>query len=193
MEKEMEKEKEYEEGKIIFEGEYLNGIRWNGKIYDEKSENVYKLKKGKGYMKKYYGDTLIYEGEYKNGEKNGTGIEYGALIFKGEYLNGMRWNGKGYDIKGNIIYELKNGKGKVKEYNEYGRLIFEGEYFNGKRNGKGKEYYDYDERLIKPTYFGKGKKYTNYGDLIFEGEYLCNYRRNFVIGFDYASFFLLCF
>ena len=157
---------------------YLNGKRWNGKIYDESSKNVYKLKKGKGYIKKYHGDTLIYEGEYKNGEKNGTGIEYGALIFKGEYLNGMRWNGKGYDIKGNIIYELKNGQGKVKEYNKYGRLIFEGEYMNGKKNGKGKEYYDYDEMLLdKPEYLnGKGKEYNKFGDLIFEGEYLYNYK-----------------
>ena len=165
------KGKEYNKyGKLIFEGEYLNGKKWNGKIYDENSKNVYKLKKGKGYIKKYHGDTLVYEGEYKNGEKNGTGIEYGALIFKGEYLNGMRWNGKGYDIKGNIIYELKNGQGKVKEFNKYGRLIFEGEYLNGKRNGKGKEYYDYDEMLLdKPGY-------KQSGDLIFEGEYLYNYK-----------------
>ena len=36
------------------------------------------------------------------------------------------------------MYE-KNGKGK--EYNGYDdRLEFEGEYLNGKRNGKGKEY-----------------------------------------------------
>ena len=45
--------------------------------------------------------------------------------------NGM----EGYDENGNIIYELKNGKGK--EYNYNGNLIFEGEYINGKRwNGK---------------------------------------------------------
>ena len=36
-----------------------------------------------------------------------------------------------------IIFE-KNGKGK--EYNNYSdKLLFEGEYLNGKRNGKGKE------------------------------------------------------
>jgi len=67
-------------------------------------------------------------------------------------------NGKGYDENGNIIYELKNGNGKVKEYNKYGYLIFEGGYLNGKRNGKGKEY-DYD------------------GKLIFEGEYLDGERK----------------
>jgi len=54
-----------------------------------------------------------------------------------------------------IIFE-KNGTGK--EYDGYNdKLIFEGEYLHGKRNGKGKEYY--------------------FGDLIFEGEYI-NGKRN---------------
>ena len=41
----------YDNGKLKFEGEYLNGIRWNGK--------------GKRYNKK---GKLIYESEYKNGK-----------------------------------------------------------------------------------------------------------------------------
>ena len=45
----------------------------------------------------------------------------------------MEKNDKGYDIKGILIYELKNGKGYVKEY-EYDKLSFEGEYLNGERN-----------------------------------------------------------
>ena len=48
------------------------------------------------------------------------------------------------------IYELKDGKGKLKEY-KYGKLIFEGEYISGERNGYGKEY-------------------NLYGILIYEGE-----------------------
>ena len=47
-------------------------------------------------------------------------------------------------------YEIKNGKGNIKEHFVNGELIFEGEYLNGLRNGQGKEY-------------DKGK-------LIFEGE-----------------------
>ena len=83
------------------------------------------------------------------------------LKFNGEYLNGNRWNGKYYNIDGNIefefgtliyegeyLYNMKNGKGK--EYNYNGKLEFEGEYINGKIN---KEYY----------YNGKVK---------YEGEYL---------------------
>ena len=50
----------------MFEGEYLNGQRWNGK--------------GKEYDK--YGE-LIFEGEYVNGQRHGKGkIQYhkGKLI-----------------------------------------------------------------------------------------------------------------
>ena len=121
------KGKDYDfNGKLLFLGEYLNGKR-NGK--------------GKEYN---YNGSLIFEGEYLNGEKNGKGKEYdynvnfkfegeylkgkawngkgkeynedGKLIFKGEYLNGKKWNGKGYHENKNCIYELKEGKGLIKEY-----------------------------------------------------------------------------
>ena len=62
-------------GKLIFEGEYLNGEKWNGK--------------GKEY--KY--DKLIFEGEYLNRKRHGKGKEYddkSNLIFEGEYLNGKK-------------------------------------------------------------------------------------------------------
>ena len=55
----------------------------------------------------------------------------------------MKWDGIGYDGDNNIVYELNNGKGYVKEYNHYNKLVFEGEYINGQKNGKGKEY-DWD-------------------------------------------------
>ena len=42
--------------------------------------------------------------------------------------------------KGNLIYVIKNGAGKVKEFDDNFKLKFEGEYLNGIRNGKGKEY-----------------------------------------------------
>ena len=51
--------KEYnEDGELEFEGEYLNGKRWNGKGKD------------------YYDGKKSYEGEYLNGERNGKGKEY---------------------------------------------------------------------------------------------------------------------
>ena len=121
-------------GKIIFEGEYLNGKRnGQGKEFD------------------YDDDNLQFKGEYLNGKRNGLGKEYnnnnGKLIFEGEYLNGKKWTGKGYNYFGKLVYEIVNGKGYIKEYKKEGKFIFEGEYLNGERNGKGKEY-NYDGNLI---------------------------------------------
>ncbi len=73
-----------------------------------------------------------------NGEKSGKGILYlkngeiklesiylygqkikckeffkGKLVFDGEYLYNRKYNGKGYDDNGNIIYEVIFGNGKV--------------------------------------------------------------------------------
>ena len=77
MEKKKWKGKEYyDDGKLLFEGEYLNGKRNGiGKVYD------------------YWNGKLIFEGEYLNGERNGIGKEYnedGKKIFEGEYLNGKK-------------------------------------------------------------------------------------------------------
>ena len=121
------KEYDYYNGKLIFEGEYLNGKR-NGK--------------GKEY---YNNGKLIFEGEYLNGKRNGKGKEYnynGNLIFESEYLNGER-NGKGKEYNNNeLIFEgeFLNGQkwnGQGKEYNN-DELIFEGEYLLAK-NGMEKE------------------------------------------------------
>ena len=194
------KGKEYDNGYLIFEGEYLNGNRWNGYEYDGYNNILYELKNGNGILKNFNCGLFKFEGVYLNGQKKGKGMEYsnsGYLLFEGEYLNGKRhgrgkeydkkgklifegeyfkknrWTGKGYDGLNNIIYELKNGKGYVKEYEE-SKLRFEGEYLNGQKNGKGKEYYN--------------------GKLIYEGEYLYNDRRsgNFFINnkLEYEGDFL---
>ena len=72
----------YYNGKLIFEGEYLNGKRnGKGKEYNDNGK-------------------LIFEGEYLNGKRNGKGKEYdnnGKLIFEGEYLNGKNGKGKEYE------------------------------------------------------------------------------------------------
>ena len=117
---------------------------------------------------------LEFEGEYLNGERNGKGKEYnynGDIIFEGEYYKNKKWEGKGYDNRNNIIYELKEGKGLVKEYFD-GKLRFEGEYLNGLINGKVKEYYPDGKLKFKGEYLncernGKGKEYNYNGELIF--------------------------
>ena len=98
------------------------------------------------------------------------------LEYDGEFLYDKKWNGKGYDGKGNIIYEIKNGNGKIIEYDEFGDILFEGEYLNGKRNGKGKEYGSYGKLKFDGEYLNglkkEGKEYDMSGNLIYEGEYL---------------------
>ena len=141
---------------------------------------------GKGQEYNVYDNNLIYEGEYLNGERNGMGKEFDnfeKLIFEGEYLKGKRWNGEyikyydkntisfqgvykngklngiGFSPNNYSIYNIKEGKGIIKEYNKEGKIIYEGESLNGERNGKGKEYY-------------------SDGKIKFEGEYLNGKRWN---------------
>ena len=66
----------------------------------------------------------------------------------------------------NTIYELKNGKGKVKEYNSDGKLLFEGEYLNGEKNGKCKEYDKYNCNLIFEGKYLNDKKMENVKNMI---------------------------
>ena len=100
------------------------------------------------------------------------------MEYEGEFLYNKKWNGKGYDKYGNIIYELKNGNGKVREYDiNNDKLKFEGEYLNGKRNGKGKEYYpggtlEFECEYLNGKRNGKGKEYGYNGKLKFEGQFL---------------------
>ena len=158
---EKRKGKSYIDEKLEFEGEYLYGKKYDGKGYDKNGNIIYELKNGNGQVNEYNkyedDDKLEYIGEYKNGIKNGKGKEYydnDNLIFEGEYKNNLRWNGNIYDPKNNInIYQLKNGKGFIKEFIYDGNIIFGGDFSNGERNRKGKEYYDD-------------------GSLRFEGEYL---------------------
>ena len=133
MEKEMEKENNLiVNGKLEFEGEYLNGKR-NGKgkeyfyIGDLEFEGEYLNGKKHGKGKEYYDNgKLEFEGEYLNGEINGKVKEYydnGNLKFEGEYFNGKKWNGKGYNKDGLMEFEIKKGKGYIKEYN-YDAIFF---------------------------------------------------------------------
>ena len=49
------KGKEYiSNGKLLFEGEYLNGKRWNGKVYDKDGYIEFEIKDGNGKGKEYY-------------------------------------------------------------------------------------------------------------------------------------------
>ena len=109
-------------GDLIFDGEYLNGekrkdIKSNFDKFEVlNSERDYNYGKIKNIKNKYNKNEYI--GEYINGKRNGFGKEYikGKLIYEGEYLFDKKINGKFYDDKGNIIYEIINGIGKGRDY-----------------------------------------------------------------------------
>ena len=168
---------------LEYDGEYLNGERngkgkeyhWNGSlIYEGEFINNKRNGKGKEYNKD---KKIMFDGEFFNGFRlKGKAFIKGKLEFEGDYLLYNKWNGKGYDENGKVIYELINGTGKVKEYFEpLDRLMFEGEYLNGKRNGKGKEYIngklEFEGEYLNGKRNGKGKEYIN-GKLVFEGEFI---------------------
>ena len=69
-------EEYYNNGKLKFEGKYLNDKEWDGKCYDYNGLEIYEIINGEGYILKYDEDKLIFEGVYLNGEKNGLGKEY---------------------------------------------------------------------------------------------------------------------
>ena len=87
--------KEYDaNGNLVFEGKYLHGKHWTGKIYNTVNKYIYELNEGSGYDMKYdrFDGLLEYEGEYLRGIINGKGKKYqnGNLIFEGEFLNGEK-------------------------------------------------------------------------------------------------------
>jgi len=151
--------KEFEDTKVIFSGQYKNGKR-NGKGVEKKANGL-----------------LIFDGTYINDHiKEGKYYIKGILEFEGTFLFDHKWEGKGYDKDKTMIYELKNGKGKVMEYDEHEILRYEGYYLNGKRDGEGKEYNSsgsliYEGEFSKGKWNGNGKKYVN-GKLIAKGKFL---------------------
>ena len=65
-----------------------------------------------------------------------------------------KWDGKEYDENGNIINEIKNGNGKIKEKDINNRLIYQGEYLSGQIwNGIKFYYYDYYNDFQKENEF----------------------------------------
>ena len=182
------KGKEYINGDLIFEGEYLNGKKWNGNGREEwwngniLFEGQFKegmRSKGKEYN--FHGEK-IFEGEYLNGKRwNGKGIEVwdDKVLFEGEYVNGKQWNGRVMDYFIHLRYrgQILNGK-------KHGHWVncwddgakFEGEYLNGKENGKC-IYYNSNGWTSECEYLdgkknGRRKEYNSDHYLIYESEYL---------------------
>ena len=127
---------------LLFDGEYLNGMRNGyGREYRIKNEYLNDINKGMYIFENQYlksqienkneevkTNILVFEGEYLNGKRNenGKGKEYdyiGNIIFEGEYRNGKKWNGiireyesNGYYLKANIKMEKKMEKENNMKY-----------------------------------------------------------------------------
>ena len=202
------KEFNYSNGSLEYEGEYLNNKKnGKGKEYyinkKLKFDGEYLDGERNGLGKEYDFNSLIYEGEFLHGKRHGKGKEFndkGKVIFEGEYLYNWRrrgkeyiernvefegeylfdkkWNGIGYDGNGNVIYELKNGTGNIREYDySTGNMKFEGEWKDGKKEGKGKEYFANGKLKFEGEYLngkrnGQGKEYDMKGRIKFEGNYV---------------------
>ena len=182
------KGKEYNlSGTLIYEGEYSLNQKYNGKGFDKNGNIIYEIVNGKGNYKEFFENgNLKYDITYLNNSREATGKEYnvrGKLIFEGEFLYLKKWNGKGYDTNNNIIYELKDGKGFVQEFNENGRIEYECEYLNGERNGRGKKYINgvlmYEGEFLNGKICGKGREFnfndkvaSRIGRVLYEGGFI---------------------
>jgi len=86
--------------RLIFEGEFFGGIKWNGKGYDESRNIVYELKNWKGYINLTRNGKLIHEGECYYGEFSGIGKkDISGFKYEGEFIKDQL---EGYGI----IYDL---------------------------------------------------------------------------------------
>ena len=110
---------------LKFDGEFLNGEKRKGKLYNPNGilEFEGEFSKDKKYKGKEYNSSglVVFEGQYLNGEMwSGKRKEYycynNEIKFEGEIFEGIRWNGKG------------------KEY-DAGKIVFDGEYINGEKAG----------------------------------------------------------
>ena len=110
---------------IKFEGEYLNGKRWNGKGYNHEGKEVFEIRNGEGLIKEYnYKGKLILEAEYKNGEISGKAKVHNNienLEYEGGYLKGKKMEkGKNIIIESiimvlNVVYVVEKMRKKKKK------------------------------------------------------------------------------
>ena len=186
---------------IIFEGNYINGIRNGfGKdyidkiiIYEGNFFNGEKYGLGKEYsnLKNNNGEYFyLFEGEYlRNHKVKGKLYINGKFEYEGEFLYDKKFEGRGYDDKGKVIYKLNNGEGKVKEYNYYGDLLYEGQIKNLLKNGKVKEYENniliFSGSFLNGVKQGFCKEYNHKGELIFKGYYNNGIRHGY--GFEFSQ------
>ena len=161
---------EYEEGRMVRECEYKNGVmmgvvrEWKGEVmieYDVNGMRVYEgefegdmmkgfIREGKGKEYGIDGKSALYVGGWKNGLRHGYGSEFKNCfpVYIGEWKNGMR-DGAGKELNEN------------EEVVRAGRWI-EGEYAERFEDGYGNDLSGFDSDCLK------GIKRLEIGDHCFE-------------------------
>ena len=148
-----------EEGLLIYEGNFVDGLRsGNGKLYEA--------------------GVLVYEGEFSGGEINGTGTAYvdGVKRYQGAFVNGLyEGEGTSYYASGAKAYSgsfaagLYEGEGT--EYDEEEQVRYKGSFASGLYEGEGVLYGEdgevyYKGSFAKGLYDGSGVIYLSDGDQI---------------------------
>jgi antitoxin component YwqK of YwqJK toxin-antitoxin module len=158
----------FEDGKIWYEGEFVNNQRtcFNGLVYYPNGELMYEgavlnnKKHGFGKMFDSQCYKLRYEGQFENDMPHGASgtlynLENGNCEYFGSFVNGMRqgW-GKEFHDNGNLACEGEfvggNASGKnLKLYDSKGRLEYSGEVVDKYKQGKGQEFFTNGQIFIE--------------------------------------------
>ena len=106
----------YDDGKVKYDGKYLNGKKWNGKGFDKKNNLIYKLKDGKGYLKEYDDSKLIYTSFDSILDKNGKELAKKMFEYKKIFFRKKKHIIK-YNYENELIYlNEKEIKSLISEY-----------------------------------------------------------------------------
>ena len=164
---------EYEEGRLVRECEYKNGVmmrvlrEWKGDLmieYDDNGMRVYEgglegdmmkgfIREGEGSEYGIDGEDALYYGGWKNGKRDGYGSEFKEMnpVYIGEWKNGLR-----------------DGAGE--ELNENGEVVRSGIWMKGKYAGSMKRFrngYGYNLSVFNTDCL-KGVERLEIGDNCFD-------------------------
>lgn len=147
--------KEYNNGRLIFEGNFSYGERNKGEYYENgklKYKGGFNNGKYDGEGEDYNNGQLIYKGNFKNGERNGRGVEYYDKIYKNEELK--------IEYEGEFKNNNRHGEGVIYDQTT-GKKLYEGTFDEGYFR-KGKEY-DFEEKLVYEGMFNQNGKHDGSG------------------------------
>eukprot|EP01091_Cochliopodium_minus_P008760 TRINITY_DN2038_c0_g1_i1.p1 TRINITY_DN2038_c0_g1~~TRINITY_DN2038_c0_g1_i1.p1 ORF type:complete len:1330 (-),score=374.41 TRINITY_DN2038_c0_g1_i1:37-3537(-) len=149
------------EKKLMWQGEWKEGLEWNGKglcTWIDKAIGVY-----------------LFYGKLIDREPHGEGQEmdrHRNIVWSGEWLKGVKKLGKGrtryidvdgieWDYTGEII-DSKPKDGDIEIFNLSKKCKYEGKFFNGRANGRGRRI-DEKKNVLWDGEFRDGKEWIGRG------------------------------